>query len=269
MYRVRRQSVATARSIAIATAGLIASLTGVARAQHADHEMSAGEHGSGASAVSVGVALEAAEFDTTYYVGSYQGIAPQLGWTHGGFGATAAIGLYHITENGLSRYGMGDAMLAGHATVISTDALQLGGALHVMCPTGSEIEGLGMGHVMVMPSVWGTWHTEPVAIHASAGYGRGLVSLEGHHHGPMPLVDPMNLQELTWSAGADVDVGHAVRVGARSAGAVPIGDGVARVIGAGRVAWGTPRVTTAIELQLGIAGDPFTIRGVVDTALRF
>jgi hypothetical protein len=41
------------------------------------------------------------------------------------------------------------------------------------------------------------------------------------------------------------------------------------VIGAGRVAWGTPRVSTAFELQLGIAGDPFTIRGVVDTALRF
>ena len=231
--------------------------------------MAAGEHGAGAPAVSVGVALEAAEFETTYYVGSYQGIAPQLGWTHGAFGATAAIGLYHITENGLSRYGVGDAMLAAHATVISADALQLGAALHVMCPTGSEIDGLGMGHVMVMPSVWGTWHTDPVAIHASAGYSRGLVSLDGHHHGPMPLVDPMNLQELTWSAGADVDVGHAVRVGGRTIGAIPIGDGVARVIGAGRVAWGTPRVTTAFELQLGVAGDPFTIRGVVDTALRF
>jgi hypothetical protein len=60
-----------------------------------------------------------------------------------------------------------------------------------------------------------------------------------------------------------------VRVGARAAGGIPIGAGAMRMIGAGRVAWGTPRITTGVELQLGVAGDPFTLRGVVDTALRF
>jgi len=89
------------------------------------------------------------------------------------------------------------------------------------------------------------------------------------NHGPSPLVDPMNLQELTWSAGADLDIGHGVQIGGRALGGIPVGGGLARVIGGGRVALGTPRVSTAFELQLGIAGDPFTIRGVVETALRF
>ena len=41
------------------------------------------------------------------------------------------------------------------------------------------------------------------------------------------------------------------------------------MIGAGRVAWGTSRVTTGFELQFGAVGDPFKVRGVVDTQLRF
>jgi hypothetical protein len=226
-------------------------------------------HHAASSELSVGLTVEAARFDTMLYGGSYQGIMPSLGWMRGRFGAHATVGLYHLTENGLSVSGLGDGMVTGHATVVAAEALQAGVALHVMVPTGSDPDRFGMGHVMAMPSAWGTWRAQPVTVSASAGYGRALVALGGHDHGPMPLVDPMNLQELTWTAGAEVDVGHAVRVGGRTIGAIPIGTGVARVIGAGRVAWGTPRVTTAFELQLGIAGDPFTIRGVVDTALRF
>jgi hypothetical protein len=140
-----------------------------------------------------------------------------------------------------------------------------------MLPTGSETENLGMGHTMAMPSAWASWHAAPVAVTASAGYARALVSLGGghHDHGPMPLVDPMNLQELTWSAGADLDVGHHVQLGGRALGGVPIGSGRTRVIGGGRVGWGTAHVSTGFELQVGLADDPFTVRGVVETALRF
>jgi hypothetical protein len=35
------------------------------------------------------------------------------------------------------------------------------------------------------------------------------------------------------------------------------------------VGWGTSRVSTGFELQAGIAGDPFSVRGVLETALRF
>lgn len=241
---------------------------GVARA---DHEMTMAEHHHSTSEISVGVSVEAAEFDTMFYVGSYQGITPSLGWMHGRFGAVATVGLYHLTENGLSLYGLGDAMAAGHATVVATEALQAGVALHAMIPTGSEPDGLGMGHVMAMPSAWATWSAQPLRAMASVGYGRGVTVLGGghHDHGPAPLVDPRNMQELTWSAGGDLEVGHGVQVGGRALGGIPIGAGRTRLIGGGRVAWGTPRVSTAFELQLGVAGDPFTVRGVVETSLRF
>jgi hypothetical protein len=241
---------------------------GLARAEH---DMMSEHHHGDASEVSLGLAVEAAEFDTRFYVGSYQAIAPSVSWMRGRFGANAMVGLYHITENGLSSYGAGDAMVTGHVAVMATDAMQAGVALHLMFPTGSETEGLGMGHAMAMPSAWAHWQRHWLAIRASAGYGRALTSLGGHHHGPAPLVDPMNMQELTWSAGAELDVGHGMRVGGHALGGVPVATsaGVTRVIGAGRVAWGTSRVSTGIEVQVGLAGDPFSIRGVVDTALRF
>src|SRR5213078_935367 len=149
-------------------------------------------HRGDVSEVSVGLSVEAAKIDTTFYVGSYQAVTPSLGWMHGWFGASATLALYHLTENGLSLYGPGDAMLAGHAAVIATEAVHAGVALHVMAPTGSELHGLGMGHVMVAPSAWATWRAAPFSVAASGGYGRALVDLGGahHDHGPMPLVDP-------------------------------------------------------------------------------
>jgi hypothetical protein len=243
----------------------------VARAEHDHGAASSGAQSGDGSELSIGVALEAAEFDNVTYAGSYQAVTPSAGWVRGRFGASATIGLYHLDENGHGAYGLGDTMLAGHAAIVDGDAVKAGVALHVMAPTGSELEGFGMGHTMVMPSAWATWRTHPLTLLASAGYGRALVALGGgqHNHGPSPLVDPMNLQELTWSAGADLDVGHRIRVGARALGGIPIGTGTTRVIGGGRLAWGTPRVSTAFELQLGLAGDPFTIRGVAETSLRF
>ncbi|HEX7841111.1 MAG TPA: transporter, partial [Kofleriaceae bacterium] len=149
--------------------------------------MSENHHGDG-SELSVGLSVEAASFSTSY-VGTYEGVTPSLGWMSGSFGAAATIGLYHLDKNGLSSYGAGDAMLGGHAMVLKTEVLHAGVALHVMVPTGSELEGFGMGHVMVMPSAWATWRAAPFTVEASAGYGRAMADLGGHNHGG-PLVDP-------------------------------------------------------------------------------
>lgn len=237
---------------------------------HAGHDM-ATMTDSAQSEVAVGVSVVAATYDNMAYVGSYQGISPTASWMRGRFAALASVGLYHLEQNGLDHYGLGDVSLGGHVALLQRPALDAGVALHVMLPTGSEIDNLGMGHTMAMPSAWASWRAAPVTLSASAGYARALVDLGGmqHDHGPSPLVDPMNLQELTWSAGADVQLAHGLALGGRALGGIPIGKGRARVIGGGRVGWGTPRVTTAFELQLGVAGDPFTVRGVVETALRF
>ena len=105
----------------------------------------------------------------------------------------------------------------------------------------------------------------------TAGYSRALVGSMSHHdHGPWPLVDPMNMSEISWSAAATSRCRRACTPGRASSGGVPVGAvGHDRVVGAVRVAWGTGRVDSAAELQAGLAGDPFTIRGVVETALHF
>jgi hypothetical protein len=280
MYGLREPEVAVGRKtgVAVRPAAAIAVLVGwfapwagsVARAEHNMATMSENHH-TDESDLSAGLSVEAARFDNISYVGSYQGIMPSLGWMRGRFGAGAAMGLYHLTKNGLSRYGIGDAMFTGHATVLTTGTLDTGIAMHLMVPSGSEISGFGMGHVMAMPSAWGAWHSHRVTLKATAGYARALTELggEGHDHGPSPLVDPMNMHELTWSTGVDLNVSHGVRLGGRALGGLAIGQGRDRVIGACHVGWGTSRFSTGFELQLGLAGDPFSVRGVVDTALRF
>ena len=58
--------------------------------------------------------------------------------------------------------------------------------------------------------------------------------------------------------------------GARASGGVPAGEGgSSRVIVGGRVGWRASMVDTAFELQAGVAGDPFNVRGVVSTTLSF
>lgn len=275
MHDVHQPEVALGRTTHVGRRVGVAALVGclaplAAGTARADHDMAtmSENHHAGGSGLSVGLAVEAARFQTSY-VGSYQGVTPSVDWMYGRFGAGAAISLYHLDKNGLSSYGAGDAMLGGSAMLAATEALHAGVALHLMVPTGSALEGFGMGHVMVMPSAWATWRAAPLTIVASGGYGRAMADLGGHVHGLWPLVDPMNMQELSWTAGADVDLGHGLALGGRTLGGVPIGTGTTRVIGAGRVAWGTPQISMGLEAQLGIVGDPFTIRGVVETTLRF
>lgn len=255
--------------------GLALAGPGVARGDH-DHDLGAPEsdasHGSdGGAAVSVGLSVEAAEYANTSYVGSYQGVTPSLGASAGRFGVGAAITVYHLTKNGLSTYGPGDLMLGAHAAVIRRESFHAGVALHAHAPTGSQLEGLGMGHVHAMPSAWASWQTSRLTLSASGGYAHAITALGGSHHDHDggPLVAPMNQRELNWNASADLAVGHGLAVGGRTLGAVPVGEGRTRVIAGGRLAWGTSRVATGVEAQLGLVGDPFSIRGVVETSLRF
>ena len=50
---------------------------------------------------------------------------------------------------------------------------------------------------------------------------------------------------------------------------MPVGeDGANRVVGGVRAVWTEGRVTTTAEMQLGFAGEPFEVRGLLATALR-
>ena len=216
------------------------------------------------------IALGAARYETQYYGGEYESIVPALSWSRDRYTVSASLGLYRLEENGLLLYGVGDFVVSGQVRALDVDTTHAGVALAVSAPTANETNGFGMGHTMAMPSVWASTLLGSAILSGSVGYSRALASLGDHVHGMWPLVEPMNMSEITWGAGAEVAVVPDVRVSARVSGGVPIiAAGVDRVIGGVRVGWTTGRVSTAAEVQTGLAGDPFTIRGVLETALRF
>lgn len=242
-----------------------------ASSARADHHGMHMEAGSGGSEIDAGLSLLAASFSTPDFVGDYQGIVPAVSWVTRRFVLGANVPMYRLQENGRETYGLGDAMLHGQATLLEGDEVHAGALLGAMFPTGDGQAGLGMGHAMLMPALWTAWTHDIVTLAASAGYSRALVDSMSHHdHGPWPLVEPMNMSEISWSASGSVAIAHGTRAGARLSGGIPVlATGHERVVGAVRLAWGAGRVDTAAELQAGIAGDPFTLRGVVETALHF
>ena len=223
------------------------------------------------SHLDAGVALVAASYSTTSYIGDYEGAIPSLVWSHGRYQLGTSLGLYRILLNGLDQSGIGDVMVHGSAVLVARHELRLGATLMVTAPTGDDRFGLGMGHPMAMPAAFGAWSLGRLTLHATAGFSRALATVDaGHDHGVWPLVEPMNMSEITWGADGDVRIGGGLHGTARATGGIPVGvPGHERVIGALRLGWGSTRVDTAAELQTGLVGDPFTIRGLVETALHF
>lgn len=222
------------------------------------------------------VSLVAATFspsqtDNMFYGGNYQGVVASGGWAMDRFAAGASWSYYRVTRNGIDEYGVGDIVVHGQVALLRTADVQAGALFALSVPTGDDTEGFGMGHLMAMPAAYATWRTGRLALSGSAGYSRALFVPSGHVHGMAPLVDPMNMSEITWSGAAEVAIASGIRAGARLAGGLPVGvlPGEDRVIGALRVAWGDRSIDTAAELQAGLSGDPFNVRGVISTALRF
>jgi len=255
----------TGRIVVVALLGLQAP---VAHADHHDMAMGGGHD----TAFGAGVSLVAASYSTLDYIGNYQGVVPTFSWGSAAYSVGASFAMYRLETNGLERFGPGDFAVHGLLRLYHHDAVTTGLVMMVTAPTGDSVGGLGMGHSMAMPAAWGAWAYGQATLTASVGFGRALVgSMSTHHdHGPWPLVEPMNMSELTWSAACDIALGDGIHGGARATGGVPVGEpGHDRVVGAARLAWGAGRVETAAELQVGLVGDPFTLRGLVETALHF
>jgi hypothetical protein len=236
----------------------------------ADHDHGAHVSHSGATEMSASVSIVAARYHNEFFLGDYQGITPAARYSRGRMSVGANASLYRLTSNGAVKYGPGDVVLDGQLQLVGGHPASAGVALAVSLPTGSQRDGLGMGHVMAMPSAWGAYMFERVMLIASFGYGRALgAGAHAHHTRSGALVDPMNFSELTWSAQADVSLARALTVGARALGGVPVGeDGDNRIIAGVRAVWTEGRVTTSAEMQLGVDGEPFEVRGVLATALR-
>jgi len=237
-----------------------------ARGRHGPEAPEAGPRSSFAAALGVLIA----GYDSMLFTGDYEGLVATGRWSRGRFAAAAGLTGYRLHKNGKTIAGLGDLMLHGHASLLRAGAVTAGAVAMVMVPTGDHEAGLGMGHVMVMPGAWVSWAPSRIALAASAGYSRGLGD-EGIHaeHGSWPLVDPMSFSELTLGASGTVTLARALRAGVRLDGAIPLGDGTARLTAGVRAVWTHGRFETTAELQGGLAGAPFDARGLLETAVRF
>lgn len=238
---------------------------------HSAHALLGGLHDHRARfAVSIGIF--AANYHSPLFEGDYQGSTLGVRGAYGRFGLGASLPVYHLTKNGLTTNGLGDFVMHAHATLVDRAATTAGVMVMVSAPTGDGDRGFGMGHVMVMPEVWGAYATSRVAVSVSTGIGHALGGASAHakHGGGMwPLVEPMNATELTFAGSVMVAVAPTLGAGVRTYGAAPLGDGSMRLAVGPRIAWVAGRVTMTAELAGGVLGDPFGVRGVLETSLRF
>ena len=238
---------------------------------HANHALLGGMHDHAAPyALAVGVL--AATYTSPIYEGDYQGaqLGARAAW--GRIGVAASLAAYRIAKNGKTVDGIGDLMLHLHATAITRGHVMAGVMVMMSLPTADDLAGLGMGHVMLMPQAWVVYAPGRFAFAASAGYARMFGGHAAHaEHGVAlwPLVDPMNAIELPFDGTAMFALTPQLGVGARLAGGIPVGTGDTRVAAGGRVTWIAGSVVTSAELLGGVAGDPFGLRGMLETTLRF
>jgi hypothetical protein len=222
----------------------------------------------------------AASFGDGDDAGNYQGVYAGFVYHHPWWGAELRIPAYRLKRPALSdTYGVGDLLVSVSGTVLRLrrDKIRLGIELPVMLPTGDEDRDLGMGHPMLMPDAWLTLDFEPFVLRAQVGYGRVLGSEPvSHHHEAgevmrSPLVNPMNRSELEHALIASLGLRRKTSIHVGWLGAVPIDDatGVTRQILTVGAAARLDPVELSFELQRPVAGDPFSLRGVLELTATF
>lgn len=264
----RRAARAAGLSLAVAT--LLSAAP--ARAQHDHHH---GDRPAPADEpderpFEVGLAVIGARYDQALYSGDYAGVGLAVGWHRGRFAARATVPAYHVRKNGAAVDGLGDAVVGADLSVAADGPHSGGVSVAFTLPTGDRLTGLGMGHPMFMPALWVAYDRGRASVGASLGVCTALGGDDGHHaHGAWPIVEPMSASEAMASARAEVVVASRVRAGARVLIAVPFADEPTRVVAGVGGRWRGARTETGAELQAGLAGDPFTVRALVTSALRF
>jgi hypothetical protein len=207
--------------------------------------------------------------------GEYQGLFVTGTVWHRWFTAEVALPGYRIAQTGSHAYGLGDLALNVRGNVFRSDdrSITLGPEVALTLPTGSENDGLGMGHVMLMPGGFVTWQHGPFALITQLAYGRALANAgaHAHHMGPAPIVNPMNHSELTHAVGLSASVHPNLRLTGRLLGAVTLGahDGAAREILAPGLQFIAGAFDFALEQQLPVVGDPFVSRTLVSVGAQW
>lgn len=224
----------------------------------------------------VGLGAEYAAYRTARYEGDYTGASAAAQWDAPWARLRAALPAYRLDRNGLEVRGLGDLVLEGRVPFVRTegDALAGGFVLAATLPTGDADRDLGMGHVMAMPGAWFSWIPARAFVTTQLIYGRALgAGAGGGHHGggPRPIVNPMNASEVEASASAGYLIHELVRARAGVYGALPVDDrtGASRaaaLVGADLI---VDRFDLSLEGHLPLVGDPFLVKVVLATGVRF
>ena len=265
---------ARAGLVAIAVVAVSTITAGSARAQHDHHHHGdpapAGDAPAAVRPFEVGLALVGARYDQMLYTGDYAGVGLSVAWHRGRLGLRASVPAYHLRRNGQVIDGVGDATVGADVLAVQRGALSVGGGVTVTLPTGEQLTGLGMGHLMLMPALWASRDGGALSLGATVGWCGAIGADPAHHdHGAWPLVEPMSSSELMASVRGDVAVARRVTAGVRLLAAFPLQGDPTRVVGGVGGRWRGERTETGAEVQAGLAGDPFTVRALVTSALRF
>jgi hypothetical protein len=223
----------------------------------------------------VGFVSVAATFSDTEH-GDYQGIIPTASWHYESLTAEVAVPWYRLQRNADEDIGLGDLTADVRVAIYRTPSrlIAFGPELAASFPTGDADKELGMGHVMLMPGVWGRLELARLSIIGQLAWGRALADTDQHaghhmHHGgaaphASPRVNPMNMNELEHALGLRYAVHPNLALTARWLGAIPLeDDGFERqTIGPG-LQLTADALDASIEAQVPVAGDPFDVRFMI------
>jgi hypothetical protein len=265
----------TCASIVCCIAGL-AGLTANAATASAQSCHSASLRPTSGLTYRVGLSSALGTFTRAETRGEYQGLFVTGAVSHPWFTAELALSGYRIAQTGSHAYGPGDLLVNARGNVYRSDdeSITIGPELAVTFPTGNADDGLGMGHVMLMPGGFVSWQQGGFTLITQLAYGRALgdaSSHAAHSAGPWPIVNPMNRSELTHSVGFSASIHPNVRVTGRLLGAVTLFNhaGTAREIFAPGLQLIAGAFDVALEQQLPLLGDPFTNRTLLSLGAQW
>lgn len=222
-------------------------------------------HDHGGFGFGLGLRMEAASSEVDELPASYQGVAIHAHVHAGPIVVAAHLPTYRLDSARGVYYGTGDLHVEAWLRAIRRPGFSAGVGLPVGLPTGSAERLLGMGHVMIMPAAFVAVRRGGLDVIALGAYHRALGDSGEHAHSVSgPAVAPMAKSELAAAAQATYWLDGTTGAVAEAAVAVPLVDAPTRAaagVGA-RIRRGRYDVT--VTVQLGLAGDPFIARGVVE-----
>jgi hypothetical protein len=212
---------------------------------------------------------EAAHYETESSRGWYEGLRIRLGFHYEPLRLYVRVPYYRLLHPTGTRSGFGDVDSKLEATLHELDRWSLGAAASAAFPTGSAEDQLGMGHVMVGPSIWARRQGERLFAGAELGYQHAFGDSDdedaalGHEHhehaarrehaGAIP--NPMNREEAWLGIGSGYAILPELRINVGAFFAVPVTEeGSTRGTATMGAEFPLGRVATALGVELDFLG---------------